>query len=49
MAESRKTAMKTCCLVSSVDEKDSGVGQSGEGISHLADSGIMDKSSEEEQ
>lgn len=35
--------------MTSVDEKDPGVGQSGEGIRHLADSGIMDESSEEEQ
>lgn len=35
--------------VGSVDEEDSGAGQGGEGVGHFADSGIVDKSSEEEQ
>lgn len=36
-------------FVSSVDEEDSGARQGGEGVGHLADSGIVDKSSKEEQ
>lgn len=36
-------------FVSSVDEEDSGTRQGGEGVGHLADSGIVDKSSKEEQ
>lgn len=35
--------------MSSVNEEHSGAGQGGEGISHLADSGVVDESSEEEQ
>lgn len=35
--------------MSSVDEEDSGAGQGGEGVSHLADSGVVDESSKEEQ
>lgn len=33
----------------SVDEQDSGSGQGGEGVGHLADSRVVDESSEEEQ
>ena len=36
-------------FVSSVDEEHSSAGQGGEGVSHLADSGVVDESSEEEQ
>lgn len=32
-----------------VDEEDPGAGQGGESVRHLADSGIVDESSEEEQ
>lgn len=41
--------METEGFVSSVDEEHSGAGQGGEGVSHLADSGVVDESSEEEQ
>lgn len=34
---------------SSVDEEDSGAGQGGEAVGHLADSGVVDESSQEEQ
>lgn len=34
---------------SSVDEEDSGAGQAGESVSHLADSCVVDEPSEEEQ
>lgn len=35
--------------VSSVDEEDSSSGQSGQGVGHLADSGVVDESLEEQQ
>jgi len=35
--------------VSSVDEEHSGAGQRGQGVGHLADSGVVDESSQEEQ
>lgn len=35
--------------MSSVDEEDSGAGQGGQGVGHLADSGVVDESSKEEQ
>lgn len=41
--------MKTWWIVSSVDEEDSGAGQGGQGVGHLADSGVVDESSKEEQ
>lgn len=37
------------CIVGSVDEEDSGAGQGGQGVSHLADSGVVDESSKKEQ
>lgn len=33
----------------SIDEEDSGAGQGGQGVGHLADSGVVDESSKEEQ
>lgn len=35
--------------MSSVDEEDTGAGQGGQGVGHLADSGVVDESSKEEQ
>lgn len=42
-------AMMVTVTVSSVDEEDSSSGQSGQGVSHLADSGVVDESPEEQQ
>lgn len=36
-------------ILSSINEENSGAGQSGQGVGHLADSGIVDESAEEEQ
>lgn len=36
-------------IVSSIDEEDSSAGQGGQAVSHLADSGIVDESSKEQQ
>lgn len=42
-------AMMATVTVSSVDEEDSSSGQSGQGVGHLADSGVVDESLEEQQ
>lgn len=42
-------AMMATVIVSSVDEEDSSSGQSGQGVGHLADSGVVDESLEEQQ
>lgn len=36
-------------IVSSIDEEDSSARQGGQGVGHLADSGIVDESSKEQQ
>lgn len=41
--------METADFLGLVNEENSGVRQSGEGVGHLADSGIVDEPSEEEQ
>lgn len=41
--------MTATVTVSSVDEEDSSSGQSGQGVGHLADSGVVDESPEEQQ
>lgn len=39
--------MMETVFLSSVDEEDSSAGQGGQGVGHLADSGIVNESSEE--
>lgn len=45
----RKSVMMETVIVSSIDEEDSSARQGGQGVGHLADSGIVDESSKEQQ
>lgn len=39
--------MMETVFVRSIDEEDSSAGQGGQGVGHLADSGVVDESSQE--